>query len=75
MDMHSVLLGEGEGRKVKFTHPLKAEIKKEKRKLSNLLSVLALPTHLAVGSLPGGEGVSQASQKVGIMTMDLLMGM
>lgn len=74
MDVHSVLLGEGEGRKVKFTHPLNAEIKKEKRKLSNLLSVLALPTHLAVGSLPGGEGVSQASQKVGIMTMDLLMG-
>lgn len=55
MDMHSVLLGEGEGRKVKFTHPLNAEIKKEKRKLSNLLSVLVLPTHLAVGSLPGGK--------------------
>lgn len=56
MDMHSVLLGEGKGKKVMFTHPLNAEIKKEKRKLSNLLSVLALPTHLAVGSLPGEKG-------------------
>ena len=56
MDIYSDVLGEGEGKKVMFTHPLNAEIKKEKRKLSNLLSVLALPTHFAVGSLPGGKG-------------------
>lgn len=63
MDMHSVLLGEGEGEKVMFTHPLNAEIKKEKRKLLNLLSVLAHPTHFAVGSLPRGKGCPRVRKR------------